>query len=263
MRSSLIDWPSLIKALAVHVVILLILLVGWEIGATPERPKEIPPHIKAVVVERPKPVQKKPEKVTPKKPEKKPKPKPKLKPKPKPKPKPEVKPEPKKPKPEKPKTEKKEPPKPKGPSFEDILAEESKDLQKEEREEQKRREEEEQRRLAEQQRQLELEAQQRADAERIASELDTYKALIQQTMRRYWKRPPVAREDLIVKLRIRLLPGGELNDVSVSESSGNAAFDRSAVTAVMKAGRFSVPSDPAVFDRHFRSFTMIFNPNEI
>ena len=144
-----------------------------------------------------------------------------------------------------------------------MLAEESRDLIEEDRKEQQRREEAEKQRLAEEQRQLELDAQQRAEAERIASELDTFKALIQQTMRKYWKRPPVAREDLVVKLRIRLLPGGEVNDVIVSESSGNAAFDRSAVTAVKKAGRFSVPSDPVLFDRHFRSFIMIFNPNEI
>lgn len=266
MEGKLIDWPSLIKAIAVHAVIALILLVGWEIGATPEPVKQIPPHIKAVVVERTKPVQKpKPvEKKTAPKVQPKPKPKKEVKkPPPKPKPKPKPKPVPK-PKPEKKvEVKKPEPEPPKGPSFEDLLAEETKDIQAQQKADAERKAAEEKRRQEEEQQRLELERQQREQAERIASELDTYKALIQQTMRRYWKRPPVARENLVVKLSISLLPGGEVNNVKVSESSGNAAFDRSAVTAVMKAGRFSVPSDPVIFDRHFRSFTMIFNPNEI
>ncbi|MCG8317211.1 MAG: cell envelope integrity protein TolA [Pseudomonadales bacterium] len=273
MSGKLIDWPSLAKAVGIHVVLVAIFLVSWNFGSKAETVREIPAHINAVVVERPKPVQQKPvekktaPKTQPKKVEKKPKQAPKKTPKPTPKPK-----EPPKPKPDikkKPVVKKPQEPKkvikkqPQTPSFEDLLAEETKELKIEERKEQQHQEELERIREQQEQQQLEFEKKQREDAQRIASELETYKVLIQQTMRRYWKRPPVAREDLVVKLSIRLLPGGELNDVKVSESSGNSAFDRSAVTAVMKAGRFSVPSDPAVFDKHFRSFTMIFNPNEI
>ncbi|MCG8671796.1 MAG: TonB C-terminal domain-containing protein, partial [Pseudomonadales bacterium] len=143
------------------------------------------------------------------------------------------------------------------------FAEETKELQKEEKEQERKKALAEQQRVADEKQRLELEKQQAEEAERIASELDMFKSLIQQTMKRYWKQPPVARENLVVKLNIRLFPGGEVNRVKVIESSGNTAFDRSAETAVIKAGRFSVPSDPALFDKHFRSFIMIFNPNEI
>lgn len=258
MSSKLIDWPSLAKALAIHVGIAMAFLIGWDASSEPVKTKEVPQHIKAVVVERPKPVKKSPpkKKVEKKKPvKKKAKPKPKKKPAPKKKPKPEVKkPEPKK---------KVEVKKPKGPSFEDLFAEEAKELKAEEKAEERKKEEAEKKRLADLKMQQELERQQAEQAERIASELDTYKSLIQQTMRKYWKKPPIARDDLAVILNIRLLPGGEVNGVSVSQTSGSKAFDRSALNAVNKAGRFSVPSDPAVFDRHFRSFKMRFSSNDL
>ncbi|PIE41922.1 MAG: hypothetical protein CSA49_01180 [Gammaproteobacteria bacterium] len=155
--------------------------------------------------------------------------------------------------------------KPKGPSFEELFSEETKELKAEEKQQQQRKQaqiQKEKQRIAEQQRQLAMERQQQEEAQRIASELDTYKSLIQQTMRRYWNKPPVARDHLAVTLNIKLLPGGEVKGVSVSESSGNAAFDRSALNAVTKAGYFSVPSDPSVFDRHFRSFKMRFSSND-
>ncbi len=94
-------------------------------------------------------------------------------------------------------------------------------------------------------------------------EILQYQSLIQQTVKRYWIRPPSARNDMVVMLNIQLLPGGELKTVGIDESSGNAAFDRSAVLAVEKAGRFSVPSDPVLFDRHFRVFKMRFKPGDL
>ena len=93
MRTGLIDWPSLAKAFAVHLILAAILLVGWEASSPEIKAQEIPPHIKAVVVEKPKPIKKKPtvkkpakKKPVKKKEPKKAKPKPKQKPKPKPKP---------------------------------------------------------------------------------------------------------------------------------------------------------------------------------
>src|SRR5690606_27359078 len=94
-------------------------------------------------------------------------------------------------------------------------------------------------------------------------EVQEYIGLIQQTISQNWVRPPSARTGMVVTLRINLLPGGELNSVNVIESSGYAAFDRSAMAAVQKAGRFPVPDDPAKFDRYFRSLKLRFNPEDL
>ncbi|MVF10747.1 cell envelope integrity protein TolA [Ketobacter sp. MCCC 1A13808] len=99
-----------------------------------------------------------------------------------------------------------------------------------------------------------------------AQEMDEilqYKGLIQQTVQRYWRRPPGARNDMTVVLDIQLLPGGELKSVRIEDSSGNQAFDNSAMLAVQSAGRFSVPPDPKLFDRHFRAFKMRFKPGDL
>lgn len=96
-----------------------------------------------------------------------------------------------------------------------------------------------------------------------SNEVDEYLAGIRSDIERRWSRPPLSRNGMKVLLRIFLLPGGELNDVQVVESSGNAAFDRSAVAAVQKVGHFTVPSDPVKFDRDFRKFTVLFNPDDL
>jgi len=107
------------------------------------------------------------------------------------------------------------------------------------------------------------EAKAMARAKYVASEVDTYSTLIQQTIGRFWNRPPSARNGMQVMLKLQLLPGGELNSVSISRSSGNAAFDRSAVNAVKRAGSFTVPPDVEIFDKHFRAFTVTFKPEDL
>jgi colicin import membrane protein len=51
--------------------------------------------------------------------------------------------------------------------------------------------------------------------------------------------------------------------VTVLESSGDAAFDRSAEAAVRKARRFEVPKESAMFERYFRRFTLLFRPEDL
>ena len=112
----------------------------------------------------------------------------------------------------------------------------------------------------------EAEAMPAAESSETAQQLDEilqYKAIIQQTMKRYWARPPSARNGMVVTLSISLLPGGEVKSVVIDRSSGNSAFDNAAVQAVQKAGRFSVPPDPQLFDRHFRNFKMRFKPDDL
>ena len=78
-----------------------------------------------------------------------------------------------------------------------------------------------------------------------------------------WSRPPSARNDMQAKLAVELIPTGEVIGVSLLESSGSTAFDRSAEAAVRKARRFDVPQDNAQFERHFRRFTLLFKPEDL
>jgi len=50
-------------------------------------------------------------------------------------------------------------------------------------------------------------------------------------------------------LRVRLIPGGEVVNVTIAKSSGNDIFDRRAVTATEKASPLPVPDDVATFER--------------
>ena len=78
-----------------------------------------------------------------------------------------------------------------------------------------------------------------------------------------WSRPASARNGMKVTLRVELVPGGEVAAVSLVTSSGDAAFDRSAESAVRRSGRFDVPEDSAIFERRFRRFNLLFNPEDL
>nr|VFJ91764.1 MAG: Cell division and transport-associated protein TolA [Candidatus Kentron sp. H]VFJ92975.1 MAG: Cell division and transport-associated protein TolA [Candidatus Kentron sp. H]VFJ99588.1 MAG: Cell division and transport-associated protein TolA [Candidatus Kentron sp. H] len=73
---------------------------------------------------------------------------------------------------------------------------------------------------------------------------------IKSAVERNWIRPPGAAKGLQCKLKVTQTSGGEVMNVSITVSSGNAAFDRSAVAAVFKASPLPKPKDPEVFDRN-------------
>ena len=101
-----------------------------------------------------------------------------------------------------------------------------------------------------------------ATAEEMAA---SFAALIQQTVVNYWSRPPSARNGMEALLAIQLIPTGEVVSVTVLKSSGNTAFDRSAVNAVEKAGSFpelqSLPTRE--FEKTFRRFRLLFRPEDL
>ena len=101
-----------------------------------------------------------------------------------------------------------------------------------------------------------------ATAEEMAA---SYAALIQQTVVNYWSRPPSARNGMEALLSIQLIPTGEVVSVSVIKSSGNSAFDRSAINAVEKAGSFpelqKLPGRE--FEKTFRRFRLLFRPEDL
>ena len=58
---------------------------------------------------------------------------------------------------------------------------------------------------------------------------------------------------------------GEVVGVSVLKSSGDQAFDRSAINAVNKAARFPEVAEapPQVFERRLRSLQLVFRPEDL
>ena len=93
----------------------------------------------------------------------------------------------------------------------------------------------------------------------------SFVSLIQRTVVNYWSRPPSARNGMECELSIQLIPTGEVVNVTLVRSSGNSAFDSSAINAVQKAGAFpelrSLPSRE--FEKNFRRLTLIFKPEDL
>ncbi len=100
---------------------------------------------------------------------------------------------------------------------------------------------------------------QSADEEMV----QTYAQGIYQLIVATWSRPPSARNGMQTKLMVELVPTGDVVGVTIVESSGNAAFDRSAELAIRKAGKFDVPKESADFERYFRRFPVVFNPEDL
>ena len=233
MTDSRAYWLPVFITVAMHLGLFFVLANDWTLRA---KPLSVVEPIKAVQATL----------VTLKKEKPKPRPvKPKVKPKPKPKP--IVKPKVVKP-------VIKEAPKP--------------DLEKLKREEEARKKaEKDQQRLVDEQALAamldddDIEMQADDDANIIAQ----YTAMISQQMHQRWKLPPSARRNMVALVSIRMVPTGELVTVTVAQSSGNEAFDQSAILAVQKAGRFAfmqgMPS--RLFEAHFREFTFRFSPEDL
>ena len=118
----------------------------------------------------------------------------------------------------------------------------------------------------ERQRQAEEVAVEAAEAARTEFELvQSATALIQQALQQVWNRPPSARNGMRAILRIRMLPTGELLEASITQSSGDFAFDRSAENAVYSASPFTelqnLPIN--VFNTNFRTLSLIFEPEDL
>ena len=134
-----------------------------------------------------------------------------------------------------------------------------------EAEEQARREAEEQaRREAEEQARREAEEQARREAEeqaaRVAEARGTFDAAIRQRVTRAWERPPGVPDGLSAVVSVRLGPGGAVLTADVVQSSGDAAFDRSAERAVFRADPLPMPDDPVLAAPYRRGIELTFRP---
>ena len=94
---------------------------------------------------------------------------------------------------------------------------------------------------------------------------DAVAATIQRAVINRWTRPPSARNGMVSVLSIQLVPTGEVVGVSVLTTSGDAAFDRSAISAVERVGKFPeiAQLDSRVFETTFRRFQLIFRPEDL
>ena len=90
-----------------------------------------------------------------------------------------------------------------------------------------------------------------------------YVSQIQREIIQNWSRPPSARNGMQALLKVYLVPTGEVVNVTLTQGSGNDAFDRSAVLAVRKAERFVVSAESAQFERNFREFEVLFRPDDL
>jgi TonB family protein len=236
----------LVMALLLHGVAALGLYANWN-PTTKERDVIKPRAMQAQLVMLEPAAQAQPQPQPKPQPQPQPQPKPEPKPQPKPEPKPEPKPQP-------------------DPEVERKRAEEA----------ERRRAEEAAREQARQQRlealaqssfqdALQSEASELAEAQQAAgaAAAQSYRAGIYQAVVANWSRPPSARNRMEAKLLVELVPTGDVASVTVVESSGNAAFDRSAEAAVRKARRFEVPDEPDVFENYFRRFTLLFRPEDL
>ncbi|MFD1700284.1 cell envelope integrity protein TolA [Halopseudomonas phragmitis] len=110
---------------------------------------------------------------------------------------------------------------------------------------------------------------QRAQADQIGDEVAaSYDDLIRRYVSEQWRRPPTARNGMVVEVRISMLPTGQITDAVVIRSSGDGGFDQSAVQAVRNVGRIPEMQqlsrdNPATFDRMYRQRTLRFRPEDL
>lgn len=93
-------------------------------------------------------------------------------------------------------------------------------------------------------------------------EFRKYESIIKDKVKGSWVRPSGLPPKLQCKLEINAMPDGEVVNVKVVNSSGNEAFDQSAIAAVRKAVPLPFPQGEPDVMNLFRHFTLEFIPDE-
>ena len=90
-----------------------------------------------------------------------------------------------------------------------------------------------------------------------------FSSVIRDQIMSNWREPKSSKVGLKTEFIISLVPTGEVVDVSLTKSSGDRAFDQSALLAINKVNRFYDLEMPRkLFDENFRKFTVVFSPKE-
>lgn len=118
----------------------------------------------------------------------------------------------------------------------------------------------------------EAEAQRQAQAQRQAEQaaaddqnVNAYMTIIRDALASNWSVPPSARNGMLVVLELKLVPTGEIVDYYIGLSSGDDAFDRSALQAIGRVQRFPELQDMPnrLFETQFRTLTIRFRPEDL
>jgi colicin import membrane protein len=93
------------------------------------------------------------------------------------------------------------------------------------------------------------------------TDLEIFSSMIKSQVMENWKRPTNLSSNLKTEIQITLVPTGEILSSKIINSSGNRAFDDSALTAISKLKSFDgLNMQMNLFDQHFRQFILIFSP---
>ena len=158
-----------------------------------------------------------------------------------------------------------------------LLREQEEARRRQKEQERLRKEQEERERLEQQQKRREQEAleqaiameqQENQDAQQLASdqlEQAKYAALIRNLTSQHWNRPPSARNNMMAEIRISLSPMGDVLGITMVKSSGSDEFDRSVIQAIRGAAPFSELKnlERRIFDQYFRRITFRFRPEDL
>jgi colicin import membrane protein len=253
---------AIFLAAAVHLAFFALIVFGVTWQSRPTAPVQAELWDKLPAAEKAKPEPSKPEP---------PKPEP---PKPEP-PKPEP-PKPEPPKPEPPKPEVKQPPKP-DPAIAEKAEREKREREKKERlerekqeraeklkQEKKREQEEAARKKREEEKRRVEEERVRKEAERAREEAQSARQkLIDGFINRITAKiqgranvPGTVTGKPVVQVRIRILPGGEVLDITVTRSSGNRVYDTAMERAVRSASPLPVPPADSELFPQFRDLIL-------
>lgn len=93
------------------------------------------------------------------------------------------------------------------------------------------------------------------------TDLEIFSSMIKSQVMENWKRPTNLSSNLKTEIQITLVPTGEILSSKIINSSGNRAFDDSALIAISKLKSFDgLNMQMNLFDQHFRKFILIFSP---
>lgn len=106
-----------------------------------------------------------------------------------------------------------------------------------------------------------IQADQDMEAGKNKSEIDKYKALIQQKIQQNVNNNLCGLDYLSLSFEITLLPSGELlNDPVLKNSSGNLSCDEAVERAIYQSEPLPVPTDPKIFAK-LKKIKLKFYPN--
>lgn len=95
--------------------------------------------------------------------------------------------------------------------------------------------------------------------ELVGVEFLAYRQQVINTIKQQWTNV-IVRPGLVAAVKFAIAPDGGVSDVQLSQSSGNPAYDASAVRAVQHVGQ--LPAPPARYVNEFREFVIEFHSEE-